>query len=231
MNKDSGSTVAILGAGSWGTALAMLLARNGVSVRLWDRDVDHIAHMQRDRVNDRYLPGIELPDGIEPFNELETAVAQADFILIAVPSAGFRSVLQRVASRVGSSFNLIWASKGLEPGSGKFLHQVVDEELPEHRETAVISGPSFAKEVARGLPTAVTVASRNSAYATTVAKLFHCTQFRTYTCDDVVGGQCPCRPHYTWPGGSHAARSQTGRPPGDLHGAGGRRRPGADLYR
>jgi glycerol-3-phosphate dehydrogenase (NAD(P)+) len=187
MAASSGSVVAVLGAGSWGTALAMLLARNGSRVPLWDRDGDNIAAMQRQGTNERYLPGIELPAGIEPVSDLDAALAGADYILIAVPSGGFRSVLRRVAATVGSALKLIWATKGLEPASGKLLHQVVDEELPEHRETAVISGPSFAKEVARGLPTAVTVASRNDAYARTVMRLFHCPQFRTYTCDDVIG--------------------------------------------
>jgi glycerol-3-phosphate dehydrogenase (NAD(P)+) len=180
-------TVAVLGAGSWGTALSILLAKNGVSARLWDRDADHIAQLNRDRTNERYLPGIELPELVSPLDGLEAAVDAADFVLIVVPSGGFRSVLQRVRTQVGSAFNLIWASKGLEPGTGKFLHQVVDEELPEHRSIAVLSGPSFAKEVARGLPTAVTVASKNTEYAQTAATLFHCATFRTYTCDDVIG--------------------------------------------
>ena len=106
---------------------------------------------------------------------------------MAVPSAGFRPVLQKIRSVIGPAFNLIWASKGLEPGSAKFLHQVVDEELPGHGATAVLSGPSFAREVALGLPTAVTVASENSDYADTVVKLFHCARFRAYTSNDVIG--------------------------------------------
>jgi glycerol-3-phosphate dehydrogenase (NAD(P)+) len=96
-------------------------------------------------------------------------------------------VLQKARSHLGASFNLIWASKGLEPGTGKFLHQIVDEELPGHADIAAVSGPSFASEVARGLPTAVTVASKNAGYARTVAALFHCLRFRTYTCEDIVG--------------------------------------------
>ncbi len=187
MQDMSRPAVTVLGAGSWGTALAMLLARNGIQVELWDRDPEHIEQLLRDRTNQRYLPGIELPELVSPVADLNAALEHADFILIVVPSSGFRSVLQRVRNQAGSSFNLIWASKGLEPGSGKFLHQVVEEELPEHRSIAVLSGPSFAKEVARGLPTAVTVASRNTEYARSVAKLFHCHEFRAYTSDDVIG--------------------------------------------
>jgi glycerol-3-phosphate dehydrogenase (NAD(P)+) len=180
-------TVAVLGAGSWGTALAMLLARNGVAVRLWDRDADHIGAMLRHRINQRYLPDIPLPDPVAPLAELDSALAGADFVLIVVPSAGFRSVLKQTRDAIGAAFNLIWASKGLEPGTGRFLHQVVEEELPGGTASAALSGPSFATEVARGLPTAVTVASQDSAYAQRVSELFHCAQFRTYTSDDVIG--------------------------------------------
>ena len=180
-------TVAVLGAGSWGTALAMLLARNGHSVRLWDRDSEHIATLVRERVNQRYLPGIALPEQVLPSAALHDVLAPADFVLIVVPSGGFRDVLQQTREHIGSSFNLIWASKGLEPGTGRFLHQVVDEELPGHAALAALSGPSFATEVARGLPTAVTVAAQDSDYAQRVAELFHCTQFRAYTSDDLIG--------------------------------------------
>jgi glycerol-3-phosphate dehydrogenase (NAD(P)+) len=187
MPETSRPAVTVLGAGSWGTALAILLARNGVAVKLWDRDEDHIEQMDHNRVNQRYLPGIELPALVAPLADLPSALEHTDYVLIVVPSSGFRSVLQRVRTQVGSSFNLIWASKGLEPGTGKFLHQVVDEELPDHRSIAVLSGPSFAKEVARDLPTAVTVASKNTEYAKSVAALFHCPRFRTYTSEDVLG--------------------------------------------
>jgi len=187
MSDTSCPAVAVLGAGSWGTALAMLLSRNGSRVNLWDRDAEHIKQLSDDGSNQRYLPGIPFPELLSPVAELEDALKSCDFVLVVVPSAGFRSVLQRVRSHLGASFNLIWASKGLEPGSTKFLHQVVDEELPEHGPTALLSGPSFANEVARGLPTAVTVASENTEYARTVVRLFHCTRFRAYTSNDVIG--------------------------------------------
>lgn len=185
--SGSRPVITVLGAGSWGTALAMLLARNGASVRLWDRDTAHIETLVRDRVNQRYLPGIELPEAVLPVAGLEDALDGADFVLIAVPSGGFRNALQQVRTRIGTSFNLVWASKGLEPVSGKLLHEVVQQELPGLRSAAAVSGPSFATEVARGLPTAVTVAAVDANYAQTVAALFHGPTFRTYTSEDVVG--------------------------------------------
>ncbi len=183
----TGSHICVLGAGSWGTALAMLLARNGHAVRLWDRDDQHIQTLARERCNQRHLPGIPLPEGITPEPDLGLALDNSQYVLVVIPSGGFREVLRKARQHLGADFNLIWASKGLEPGSGKFLHQVVAEELPENRFLAALSGPSFATEVARGLPTAVTVASRNAAYAKAVVELFHCPHFRAYTCEDIVG--------------------------------------------
>lgn len=187
MQAPSLATVTVLGAGSWGTALSMLLARNGHRVKLWDRDAAHLQAIAEARENRRYLPGIPMPDGIQPITELDKALQDNDYVLCVVPSAGFRDVLQKTRALIGSRFNLVWASKGLEPGSGKFLHQIVDEELPGHSAIAALSGPSFAAEVARGLPTAVTVASKNAEHATAVAALFHCPRFRAYTCEDVIG--------------------------------------------
>jgi glycerol-3-phosphate dehydrogenase (NAD(P)+) len=187
MPESPRSVITVLGAGSWGTALSMLLARNGHAVRLWDHNAGHIDALNKDRENQRHLPGIPLPDSVHPFVDLHSALDGGNFVLVVVPSAGFREVLKKARAHLGASFNLIWASKGLEPGTGKFLHQVVDEELPGHADIAAVSGPSFATEVARGLPTAVTVASKNTDYARTVAELFHCLRFRAYTCQDIVG--------------------------------------------
>ncbi len=187
MPNTSRTAVSILGAGSWGTALAMLLARNGVSVRLWDRDTAHIAALNTARANERYLPGIPLPDGITPVADLQDALAHTDFVLVVVPSGGFRETLKKIAASGNVPGNLIWASKGLEPGTRKFLHQVVEEEMPGHTAFAALSGPSFALEVARGLPTAVTVASPDPDYAQTVADLFHSATFRAYTSTDLIG--------------------------------------------
>jgi len=187
MPIPSPASISVLGAGSWGTALAMLLARNGLAVRLWDRDAAHIRALDETRVNERYLPGISLPEGITPLARLEDAVAGADFVLIVVPSGGFRETLQKLSALPDIPRQLDWASKGLEPGTRKFLHQVVEEEMPGHPAFAALSGPSFALEVARGLPTAVTVASPDPGYAQIVADLFHGPTFRAYTSTDLVG--------------------------------------------
>lgn len=165
----------------------MLLARNGHKVKLWDHDNQHVLALSKDRVNQRYLPGIPLPDNVQPVSDLEDSLTDSDFILSAVPSSGFRSVLKKISSIANPPINFIWASKGLEPGTGKFLHEVVTEELTENAAIAALSGPSFAAEVAKGLPTAVTIASENIEYASIVARLFHCPSFRAYTSDDLIG--------------------------------------------
>jgi glycerol-3-phosphate dehydrogenase (NAD(P)+) len=187
MHQRPSPVAAVLGAGSWGTALAMLLARNGAQIRLWDRDPQHIAALCRQRSNERYLPGISFPARLTPVADLGEALADCDAVLVAVPSAGFRSVLSRFTEMCGGGIDLVWATKGLEPCTGRFLHEVAAQELPHDTPRALLSGPSFASEVARGLPTAVTVASADSAYAQRIANLFHCPEFRTYTCDDVIG--------------------------------------------
>jgi len=187
MTQASRPAVTVLGAGSWGTALAMLLARNGSPVKLWDKDEAHIARLCSERLNQRYLPGIELPELLSPIADFDDALDAADYVLIVVPSIAFRSVIRKIRSHAGAAYNLVWASKGLEPDTGKFLHQVLDEELPDHHLVSALSGPSFATEVAKGLPTAVTIASTDTDYARQVAELFHCTRFRAYTSEDVIG--------------------------------------------
>ncbi len=182
-------TIAVLGAGSWGTALAIQLANNGHRCLLWDHFSEHIEALSADRENKRYLPGTPLPAGVEPTASLEVALAMAKDILLVVPSEFFRQTLKTaIASgdiRQGSG--MIWATKGLEVETGKWLHEVVEEELDGDIPYALLSGPSFAKEVARGLPTAVTVGSFSPVYAQRVAGLFHGQNFRVYTSDDVVG--------------------------------------------
>ncbi len=178
--------VSVLGAGSWGTALAMQLARNGNRVSLWGRDAAALATMAQARSNERYLPGLRLPDGIEPEPDLATAVGRAELLLVVVPSHAFRSTLRQVLPHLKESTQLAWATKGLEPGSRKLLHQVFAEELGE-RPSAVVSGPTFAGELARGLPTAVTVASLDAPTAQAFVAALHGGVFRAYTNDDMVG--------------------------------------------
>ncbi len=180
-------TIAVYGAGSWGTALALQLARNGLQVWLWDIDADHIKHLEGVRENVRYLPGVIFPDNLHCAADLATVVAQAKDHLMVVPSHGFRALLQRLVPLMGAG-HLAWATKGLELGSGKLLHEVVTEELPDCR-YAVVSGPTFATEVARGLPTAMTVAASDSVFGQALAAAFHGGNYRVYTSDDVVGAE------------------------------------------
>lgn len=179
--------VAVLGAGSWGTALALLIARNGRRVRLWDFLTEQACLLARERENRRFLPGFPFPDLIEPTHDLSLALDGAREILVAVPSRGFADLL-RMLPPLDPEVGLAWATKGLEPGTYRLLHEVAGEILGE-RDMAVISGPSFAGEVAKGLPTAVTVASPQLAHARRVAAYLHSQRFRAYTCDDLIGVQ------------------------------------------
>ncbi len=187
MGLTASVQIAVLGAGSWGTALAILLARNGHRVRLWGHEPAEVETLSRDRSNEHYLPGIRFPDNLMPCYPLQDAVRGCDYLLVAVPSHAFRSVLRALAQRDIDNPCIAWATKGLETGSGKFLHQILAEELNSRWTTAVISGPTFATEVAKGLPTAVTVASADSSFAERVADSLHGTSFRAYTSDDVIG--------------------------------------------
>jgi len=180
-------TLALLGAGSWGTALAILLARNGRQVRLWGHAAE-IEALRRDGENRHYLPGLPLPPGIQPLAELGEALAGADDVLVALPSHAFRAVLHRLRDLGMQGRPLAWATKGLEPGSDKLLNEVAAEALGQGP-FAVLSGPSFAREVAQGLPTAITVASSDGDYAARWAGHLHSDRFRAYTSDDIVGVQ------------------------------------------
>ncbi len=179
--------IAVLGAGSWGTALALVVARNGYPVRLWDHWPAQVADLTQDRENRRFLPGFPLPDNLEPVLELRQALEGAAEILVVVPSHGFAALL-RALPPLGPDVGLAWATKGLEPGTNRLLHEVAMDVLGP-RDVAVVSGPSFAAEVARGLPTAVTVASPQLEQARRVAAYLHGERFRAYTSDDIIGVQ------------------------------------------
>ena len=180
------TTIAVLGAGSWGTALAILLARNGVKVLLWGNEPDHIATLNTERSNEAFLPGVPFPELLQPVADLSEAIANSDDVLIAVPSSAFRSVLQQICPSLKPGMHVIWATKGLEEGTGKLLHENIEEILGADCSYAVISGPTFAQEVAKGLPTAMTVASTDTDFATRLAGLLCNDSFRAYTTDDVV---------------------------------------------
>ena len=181
--------VAVIGAGSWGTALAVLLARNGHPVSLWGHDAGHIAALSKGRCNQRYLPGIYFPDKLAVTSDLEAVVKDCSILLIAVPSHAFRDLLPKLQPHLSGSPQIAWATKGLECHSGKMLHEVVEEILGPDTPAAVLSGPTFAGEVAADQPTAITVGSKNQEFAEDVAGLLRNPHFRAYTTDDVIGVQ------------------------------------------
>jgi glycerol-3-phosphate dehydrogenase (NAD(P)+) len=180
---------AVLGAGSWGTALAMQLARSGSPVTLWDWDREHIDAIGRDRCNLRFLPDHPLPANLVVENELETAVRGAEEILIVVPSHAFAGILEQIATWLKPGQGISWACKGLQPGTGKFLHEPAQALFGDERPLAVVTGPSFAKEVAANLPTAVTVAGTDPKYCERIAGALHGGNFRAYTSDDIIGAE------------------------------------------
>lgn len=180
-------TVAVLGSGSWGTALAVHLAHTGHRVILWGIETAELTAMARDRTNRRYLPGIDLPPGVEIEHDFERAVAQADQLLLVVPSHAFREVLQRVKPALRPGQRVAWATKGFELTTGKLPHDVAREVLGPDVPTAVLSGPTFAQEVGAGLPTAMTVASTDENYAMALARGLSGLNFRAYASSDMVG--------------------------------------------
>ncbi len=183
------TTVAVLGAGSWGTALAMQLARNGHAVRLWARDESQADTMQRQRVNQSYLPEFSLAENIEISADLNTVMAEIDRVLVVTPSHAFSDMVTRIRSRLDADIGLAWACKGFEPGSGRLLHEVATDILGPDIPLALISGPSFAKEVAAGLPTAVTAAASDPEFGEAWAGLLHGSGFRAYYTADLVGAE------------------------------------------
>ena len=143
-------SVAVLGSGSWGTALASLIARNGHATTIWGRDADQVASIRDRHENTRYLPGIPLPDALAATTDLAAAVAGADLVLVVTPSHAFTETLHALAPHRRAAAGVAWATKGFEPGSGRFLHEVAGEVLGGGVPLAVVTGPSFAKEVALG---------------------------------------------------------------------------------
>jgi glycerol-3-phosphate dehydrogenase (NAD(P)+) len=178
--------VAVLGAGSWGTALAIQLARNDLQVRLWGHAPDHVERLRELRENTDYLPGFPLADNIEPLVSLEAAIERAAFILIAVPSKGFQALLQDLQPLLTDDQALFWASKGFEIETGRLLHEIFDQELPG-RHYGVVSGPTFAAEVARGLPAAIACAGNDPDTTAAFAERLRGHHFRAYTTEDIIG--------------------------------------------
>ncbi len=179
--------IAVLGAGSWGTALAIQFARAGRPTVLWGRNAEHLRALATDRRNARYLPHADFPPGLVVEPDFARAVGAALDILIAVPSHAFRETLVRLAPRLHAGQRVAWATKGFELASGLLPHQVAREVLGPDVPIAVLSGPTFAREVGQGLPTAMTVASPDERFAAELAQALSGQNFRAYTSPDIVG--------------------------------------------
>jgi glycerol-3-phosphate dehydrogenase (NAD(P)+) len=181
------SATAVLGAGSWGTALAVHLARADHDVRLWARDAAFVSALDSTRVNERYLPAVPLPEQVRLTDSLDTAVTGAKFVVVAVPSHGVRAVVERAAASMGPGTIVVSAAKGIEVHSLQRMSEVIAEASRHRCPVVVLSGPSFAAEVARGLPTAVLAASSHCEAARAVQESFRGRGLRLYVNDDVAG--------------------------------------------
>ncbi|MFV0549959.1 MAG: NAD(P)H-dependent glycerol-3-phosphate dehydrogenase [Limnobaculum xujianqingii] len=180
----------VIGAGSYGTALAITLARNGHSVVLWGHDPQHIAQLQQDRKNQAFLPDVPFPDTLQLQADLQQAISASRDILVVVPSHVFGDVLRQIKPFLRANARIVWATKGLEAETGRLLAEVAREALGDDIPLAVISGPTFAKELAAGLPTAIAVASSDPLFTDDLQKLLHCGKsFRVYSNPDFIGVQ------------------------------------------
>lgn len=177
--------IAVLGAGAWGTALAMNISQRH-QVSLWARNAGHVSGMRKARANPLYLGDFKFNDSLQVEDDLQTAIDGADLILSVVPTAGFRPILHEL-KKLHCKLPIIWAHKGLEPQSAKLPYEVALEELGNDHKWGALSGPSFAAELVRGLPTAVTLAANDEAFSNEAALLIHGSNLRVYHCTDVVG--------------------------------------------
>lgn len=182
--------ITVLGAGSYGTALAISLASNGHRTLLWGHDPEHINSLKRDKANEEFLPGIALPELLIPEADLATALAASNNVLVVVPSHVFGLVLEQAKPLLREDSRIVWATKGLEPETGRLLQEVAVEVLGDKYPLAVLSGPTFAKELAAGLPTAISVAGTDGQFTEDLVELLHSPKrLRVYANDDFTGLQ------------------------------------------
>lgn len=183
------SKIAVLGAGSWGTALALQLARNHHDVRLWGHHAEHLRQLQEQRRNERYLPGVDFPDNLQAMVDLGAALEAVECVLIVVPSRAFVDVLQQLKAYLPAHTPVMSAIKGFQSGTGALLSDVFAQEFGKNHPYGLLAGPSFAKEVARNMPTAVTIAASDDALCKRLAAYFHGSNFLTYFSNDLIGAQ------------------------------------------
>ncbi|MFZ7344252.1 NAD(P)H-dependent glycerol-3-phosphate dehydrogenase [Avibacterium volantium] len=189
-NHISNSPISVIGAGSYGTALAISFSRNGSPTYLWGHDPAHMQRLNEERCNQAFLPNIPFPSALEIESDLASAVQKSRDLLIVVPSHVFGEVLQKIRPHLQPHHRIVWATKGLERDTGRLLQQVVKEKLGTQYPLAVLSGPTFAKELAAGLPTAIALASHDQAFAEEFQARIHCSKhFRVYINQDMIGVQ------------------------------------------
>lgn len=179
--------IGILGAGSWGTALALQAAKTGCDVLLWGHHPDHMDALAVDRENKHYLPGALFPANLSVTADLQEVSLFSDLLLIAVPSHAFKATLEQLKRFTTDTIRIAWATKGFNPDDGSLLHELVSSLFSAQTPVAVLSGPTFAHEVAAELPTAITIASSNIEFSNRLTQLFHSNRFRTYTSTDIIG--------------------------------------------
>lgn len=187
MNATQQKPIAILGAGSWGTALALYLSRRGREVRIWSVDASEIEAMLAEGCNNRFMPGFNFPSELKPTLQLNDALDGVDDVIVVVPSVGFKNVLTALKPHLHSHLHVICASKGLDSETGELLGDMARHVLGDTVHFAVLSGPSFAREVAAGLPTAVVIASKDPTLAQSLKEQFDSDIFHIDISDDVVG--------------------------------------------
>ncbi|WP_394145961.1 NAD(P)H-dependent glycerol-3-phosphate dehydrogenase [Vibrio atypicus] len=183
-------SMTVLGAGSYGTSLAISLARNGANVVIWGHDPEHMARLEKDRANHEFLPNIDFPESLIVESDLEKAVQASRDLLVVVPSHVFGIVLNNVKPFLREDTRICWATKGLEPETGRLLKEVANDALGKGYSLAVLSGPTFAKELAMGMPTAISVASPDAEFVADLQEKIHCSKtFRVYANSDFIGMQ------------------------------------------
>ncbi|MBK4727220.1 NAD(P)H-dependent glycerol-3-phosphate dehydrogenase [Pantoea agglomerans] len=184
------ASMSVIGAGSYGTALAITMARNGHEVVLWGHNPQHQAQLQADRCNTTFLPDVPFPDTLRLETDLAAAISASRDLLVVVPSHVFGDVLKQIKPHLRADSRLVWATKGLEKETGRLLQDVAREILGDNIPLAVISGPTFAKELAAGLPTAIALAATDVVFADDLQQLLHCGKsFRVYNNPDFIGVQ------------------------------------------
>jgi len=183
------SPIAVAGAGAWGTALAVHLARNNNIVHLWGYDPEEMQQLSQQRCNQHYLPDVEFPDSLLVFDDLASAMRGVEDVLVVIPSHAFGAFIEQLTSFDQQSLRVAWGTKGLDPATSRPLHEAVANVLGPNVPTAVVSGPSFAKEVGQCQPTAVCVAGSDAKFVEQLIHRLHSPNFRVYPNDDFLGVQ------------------------------------------